>query len=141
MRRFATIVFATTLLSLFPASAFAGGAASQAQGTISNQIDAFLNDDMQKAYSYASPGIKRMYPTPGLFFDMVRKGYAPVYRPGNYAFGRSRVSPDGNEVVQEVLIHAPDGHDWTAIYTLARQADGSLKITSVHMVRSAPPSA
>lgn len=134
---------AVTALSIavLPQPGQAADAAGDAQHVITDQIEAFLHDDMQTAYSFASPGIKRMYPTPSLFFQMVKKGYGPVYRPGNFAFGKSKVSADGNEIAQEVLIHGPDGQDWTALYTLARQPDGSLKITSVHMVKSAPPSA
>ena len=32
----------------------------------------------------------------------------------------------------------PDGKDWTALYQLLRQQDGSYKINGVHMVRTAP---
>lgn len=119
----------------------ADGDQAAAQAVISSQIDAFLHDDMDKAYSFASPGIKAMFPTPSIFFDMVKRGYAPVYRPGNYAFGRFKIDPATGMEVQEVLIHAPDGTDWTALYTLQRQPDGSLKISGVHMIKSAPPSA
>lgn len=107
-----------------------------AQGIIQNQIDAFLNDDAKTAYSFASPSIRGKFATEEAFFDMVKKGYAPVYRPGNFAFGRSKVT--GEMVVQEVLISGPDGKDWTALYQLLKQPDGSYKINGVHIVRAAP---
>ncbi|MCT7665477.1 DUF4864 domain-containing protein [Shinella kummerowiae] len=107
-----------------------------AQSIIQSQIDAFLNDDAKTAYSFASPTIRGKFPSESAFFDMVKKGYAPVYRPGNFAFGRSKVA--GDTVVQEVLISGPDGKDWTALYQLVKQPDGSYKINGVHMVRAAP---
>jgi hypothetical protein len=134
-------ILAAVMLTAAADRGVAGDAATTAQQIISGQIAAFLDDDMDRAYSYASPGIQQMFPTPEIFFQMVKKGYAPVYRPGNYAFGRSEVSADGSTIVQEVLIHAPDGQDWTAIYTLQRQPDGSYKISAVQMIKSAPPSA
>ncbi|MEW9615372.1 DUF4864 domain-containing protein [Shinella sp. S4-D37] len=106
------------------------------QGIIQSQITAFLNDDAKTAYSFASPTIRGKFPTEDAFFDMVKKGYAPVYRPGNFAFGRAKVA-DGM-VVQEVLISGPDGKDWTALYQVVKQPDGSYKINGVHMVRTAP---
>ena len=107
-----------------------------AQNIIQSQITAFLQDDARTAYSFASPTIREKFPTEDAFFDMVKKGYAPVYRPGNFAFGRSKV--EGDMVLQEVLISGPDGKDWTALYQLLKQPDGSYRINGVHMVRAAP---
>ena len=107
-----------------------------AQSIIQNQIQAFLNDDAETAYSFASPQIRQKFPDKSIFFDMVKRGYTPVYRPGNFAFGRSKVA--GDTVVQEVLISAPDGKDWTALYFLVRQPDGSYRINGVQMLQQAP---
>jgi hypothetical protein len=107
-----------------------------AQAIIQNQIEAFLNDDAETAYSFASPQIKGKFPDKSIFFDMVKRGYAPVYRPGNFAFGRSKV--EGDTVVQEVLISGPDGKDWTVLYFLLRQPDGTYKINGVEMLQQAP---
>src|SRR6218665_2964797 len=122
------------LFSLSPARA--EEPVDTAQGIIQSQITAFLNDDAKMAYSFASPTIRGKFPNEAAFFDMVKKGYAPVYRPGNFAFGRSKV--EGDMVVQEVLISGTDGKDWTALYQLLKQPDGSYKINGVHMVRAAP---
>lgn len=107
-----------------------------AQGVIQKQIDAFLNDDARTAYSFASPVIRQRFPDADAFFDMVRKSYAPVYRPGNFAFGRARV--EGDMVAQEVLISGPDGKDWTALYQVVRQPDGGYRINGVHLAPTAP---
>ena len=130
-------VFLCVSLCLLPLEAVrAHEPVDTAQTVIQSQITAFLNDDAKTAYSFASPTIRGKFPSEDVFFDMVKKGYAPVYRPGNFAFGRSKVT--GDMVVQEVLISAPDGKDWTALYQVVKQPDGSYKITGVHMVRSAP---
>ncbi|MGB3814061.1 MAG: DUF4864 domain-containing protein [Shinella sp.] len=134
--RMPAAMFLCVSLSLMPLVAQAEEPVDTAQDVIQSQIAAFLNGDAKAAYSFASPAIRGKFPTEDAFFDMVRKGYAPVYRPGNFAFGRSRV--EGDMVVQEVLISGPDGKDWTALYQLLKQPDGSYKINGVHMVRTAP---
>ncbi|WP_028744452.1 DUF4864 domain-containing protein [Rhizobium mesoamericanum] len=101
---------------------------------IEAQIKAFLNDDVDAAYSFAAPGIKAIYPDKNVFFAMVKKSYEPVYHPGNYAFGRSRSIDNGAMIYHEVLISGRDGKDWTAIYQVARQPDGSYKINGVQIV-------
>lgn len=121
-----------------PVAAHADDAADARQ-VIESQINAFLNEDAQTAYSYAAPSIKRLYPDENRFFDMVKRGYQPVYRPGNFAFGRSGSAPDGSGLFQEVLILGPTGQDWTALYSLERQPDGSFKINGVRMIKAAAP--
>ena len=107
----------------------------QARTVITQQITAFLNDDAQTAYSFASPEIKSVFPNAERFFDMVKKTYAPVFKPGNYAFGRNQLSKDGSVAFQEVLISAPDGKDWAVYYELKRQRDGNFAINGVRMKR------
>ncbi|MBD9596173.1 DUF4864 domain-containing protein [Ensifer sp. ENS07] len=106
-----------------------------ARTIIREQITAFLQDDAETAYSFASPAIRGKFPDKESFFEMVKRGYQPVYRPGNFAFGRSKVV--GDQVLQEVLISAPDGRDWTAVYELVKQPDGSYKINGVMILQSA----
>jgi hypothetical protein len=91
-----------------------------------------------RPYSYAAPGIRKIYPDTESFFEMVRKGYEPVYRPDNFAFGRSKTLPEG-VIVQEVLISGAEGEDWTALYAMEKQPDGSFKIRGVQMVKYAAP--
>ncbi|MEY9197250.1 DUF4864 domain-containing protein [Sinorhizobium sp. CCBAU 05631] len=108
----------------------------RAKSVIRAQIQAFIEDDAEAAYSFASPGIRAKFPDQAVFFEMVKKSYQHLYRPGNFAFGRSKRV--GDEVIQEVLISGADGKDWTAIYELVPQPDGSYKINGVMMVQTAP---
>ena len=134
----ALLALLITALSLSMVPARADDKAT-ARSIIESQINAFLNDDMATAYSYAAPSIKRMYPDESRFFEMVKRGYQPVYRPGNFAFGRFKPAADGSGMVQEVLIQGPDGQDWTALYSLERQPDGSFNINGVQMIKAAAP--
>lgn len=48
---------------------------------IGSQIAAFLNDDAETAFTYASPSIRRIFGTSERFSQMVRQGYPMVWRP------------------------------------------------------------
>ena len=116
---------------LLPLLAHAEDAVDSARHVIEQQIDAFLKDDATAAYAFAAPGIQARYPDKDSFFAMVKKSYQPVYKPGNYAFGRSKSVGDGAMILHEVLIEGRDGKDWKAVYQLLRQPDGSYKIGGV----------
>ncbi|MBZ9604715.1 DUF4864 domain-containing protein [Phyllobacterium chamaecytisi] len=124
------------LLFAVPAIAFSDEAVETAQSVIKQQIEAFLKNDASTAFSFASPEIQGKFLNESLFFEMVKRAYQPVYRPGNFAFGRNKIA--GDQVIQEVLITGPDGKDWTAIYQLVKQPDGTYKINGVQIVQSAP---
>jgi hypothetical protein len=104
------------------------------KGIIERQIDAFLKDDAETAYSFAAPGIKARYPDKDAFFAMVKKSYQPVYHPGNYAFGRNKTIDDGATILHELIITGKDGKDWRAFYKMVRQPDGTYKIGGVIVV-------
>jgi hypothetical protein len=119
-----------------PAKAQNGGEGAS-QDIISRQLEAFLSGDFARAYTFASPDIKRIFPTLERFMSMVQSGYLPVLRPGNYAFGRSEQLPDGR-IQWEVLIDGPDGKGYTATYFMEKQEDGSWKVDAVSLRRGAP---
>ena len=104
------------------------------QAVISSQIAAVTHDDAEKAYSFASPDIRALYPDKDRFLAMVRKAYEPVYHAGNYAFGRSKLIGGGEVVLQEVMISAKQGKDWTAIYEMRLMDDGSYKVNGVRVM-------
>ncbi|TXH82685.1 MAG: DUF4864 domain-containing protein [Rhizobium sp.] len=118
----------------FATAARAEDPVQTAQSLIEQQIEAFLHNDAEAAYSFAAPGIKALFPDKDSFFAMVKKSYQPVYHPGNYAFGKSRAIDNGAVVYQEVLITGTDDKDWTAIYQITRQPDGSYKINGVQIL-------
>jgi hypothetical protein len=113
------------------ASAFSETDRAAVQNVIEQQLGAFLRDDAATAYSFASPGIKAMFPTEEIFMRMVREGYAPVYRSRSHAFGELKETAAG--LTQSVDIVDAAGEFWTATYTLQQQPDGSWKITACHL--------
>lgn len=128
------------MLAIFMFLAFFGLARAEdpeavARSIIGQQIQAFLDNDADKAYSFASPAIQTKFQNKDLFFAMVKKSYSPVYRPGNYAYGRSKIA--GDYLYQEVIINDVDGKDWTAVYSLQKQDDGSYRINGVQILPSA----
>lgn len=127
------VLSACLLLASFSHSR-ADDAVGLAQNVIQRQIAAFLADDGDAAYAFASPDIQKLFPDKDRFFAIVKKGYQPVYRPDNFAFGRSKVLGDGASVIQEVLISGDGGRDWIAIYELERDPDGAYKINGVQLL-------
>ncbi len=103
------------------------------QGIIKQQIDAFRSDDGETAYSFAAPGIKSAFPDTQRFMEMVKNSYGPIYRPGNLTFGRNASEDDGRLMMQELLITDRKGDSWQTVYILARQDDGSYRITGVRL--------
>ena len=123
-----TLVITIAVLMAAGAAARAADDIATAQSVIKAQEEAFGRDDAATAYSFAAPGIQSFYRSPEGFMFMVRNGYAPVYRHRSFAFGEAKIV-DG-KIMQDVQIVDADGVAWDALYTLERQADGSLKISA-----------
>ena len=121
--------FLVAIATILSTMAFAGDAeVKAAQGTIEAQLKAFQAGDGESAYSYAAPNIKQMFPSQAAFMAMVEGGYAPVFRSSNAVFGK--MTPEGKGFRQEVYLTDTSGQSYIASYTLERQPDGSVKITS-----------
>ncbi len=95
----------------------------QIVSVVSAQLQAFQEDDFEKAYSYASPTIKTIFPDYKKFRDMVVGQYQAVYRPKSINFGN--VTTQGGTTFLEVYLVDPDGIFVTAIYTMQQQEDDS----------------
>lgn len=88
------------------------GAPAQAQdaeieAVISNQIEAFKADDFARAFTFASPNIKRIFGSPERFGQMVRNGYPMVWRPAELQFLSQ--TPEGGAVLQTLRIEDAEG--------------------------------
>jgi len=116
------------------APALAADDVAAAQSVIRSQEQAFGRGDAAAAYSHAAPAIREIFPQAEIFMMMVQQGYAPVYRHRSFEFGEARVS-DG-QVAQRVHIVDENGEAWEALYTLERQADGSLKIIGCVLLKA-----
>ena len=105
--------------------------ASGAQGVIDSQIRAFRSRDHDQAFSYAAPNMQKMFGSTERFIGMVKNGYGAIYGAQGWSFGRSRMQ--AGTLVQEVLITGPQGRQWTAIYMMRQEGDGSWHIHGVQM--------
>ncbi|MFC5037534.1 DUF4864 domain-containing protein [Tianweitania sediminis] len=133
MMRRSAIPFAFFSLFMMPVGSAGAGEAevAAAQAVIEQQMQAFRSDQDGVAYGFASPTLRRIYPTPEAFMAMVRNAYPMVHRPRNFAFGAAE--DGGSEIKQTVMILGPDGKDYEALYTLQQQPDGSWLISSVNL--------
>jgi Domain of unknown function (DUF4864) len=134
MRRIATLIALFVSLAFIPARADEA-AQTEPQMTIQNQIQAFRAGNDALAYSFAAPAIAGYFPTVDSFMAMVKNGYAPLWNPQHFQFGKSKdISAD--QVLQEVEVIAKDGSAWKALYTLIRLPDGSWKINGVQLLKA-----
>jgi hypothetical protein len=129
-----TFVLLIAFLIGLGSSAHAADEVATAQSVIRSQEQAFSRDDAAAAYSHAAPGIKQIFPQAEIFMQMVREGYAPVYRHRSFEFGEARAA-DG-AIAQRVHIIDANGDAWEALYTLEREPDGSFKITGCSLLKA-----
>ncbi len=99
---------------------------------ISSQIEAFRIDDGVTAFGFASLKIRSIFQSPERFMEMVRRQYAPVYRPENFRFGPTSLETAGRPV-QIVDIVDQQGSAWRATYTFEQHPDGSWRIAGVRL--------
>jgi hypothetical protein len=93
---------------------------------IESQMAAFQRDDASGAYAFASPTIQQKFGNADIFLEMVKTGYAAVYRPRNVEFRELKL--ESGRLLQEVFVIGPDGRPVVAIYEMQRQPDGSWRI-------------
>ena len=95
------------------------------------QIQAFLRDDAETAFFYASPDIQSKFGTPKDFIKMVKAAYLPVYRPRAVLFGMVRIVR--RIPIQPVFLLSQEGEPMKAIYVMERQFDKSWRIGSCYL--------
>lgn len=103
------------------------------ESVIQGQIDAFLADDFDGAYEFASPGIKTIFGSVERFAAMVQQGYPMVYRPSDVQFLELR-SIDG-AVWQKVLLRDGAGAFHALDYQMLPTDDG-WQINAVRLLRA-----
>ena len=59
---------------------------SEIENVISAQLKAFKAKDIYEAYSFASPQIKRRYPSPEIFDQMVKTSFNDIWNSKQYLF-------------------------------------------------------
>ena len=93
----------------------------EVRNTISSQIEAFKENNIKKAYTFAAPNIQAQFPNPDVFGLMVRNGYPVIWRPKNFKF--TKFQDLGNKSIQRVLFQSYDGSLETYDYILEKYDD------------------
>ena len=139
MRRLlAPALLLAALATAPPLHAAEAGADPEIQSTITAQIDAFTRVDAAGAETFASPGIKAMFPDASAFYGMVKQSYAPLVHPRSTHFEPTVTADSG--AVQHVTVVDADGVVWTAVYSLEK-VDGHWAISGCTLVKSPETSA
>ena len=102
------------------------------RAVVEAQLEAFANDDARRAFSYATPEIRRHFGSAERFFLMVRVGYPVVHRPRAVVY----LKPEWQEsrVVLPVQMTDDDGKQWLATYSLQQQKDKAWRIAACTVV-------
>jgi len=93
---------------------------------IGQQIEAFRHADATGAYAMASPHIQALFGSAEGFLAMVKRAYAPVYRPQSVTFGA--LTTENGSLTQIVHLVGPDGRGAEAHYFMEQEPDGTWKI-------------
>ncbi len=104
------------------------------RSVITGQIDAFRRDDAAGAFSLAAPSIQGLFGTADTFIEMVRRGYAAVYRPKSFEF--AALTQEEGMISQFVELVGPDGVAYTARYMMEQQPGGSWRISGCEILQS-----
>lgn len=102
---------------------------------ITDQFDAFRADDLERAFSYASPMIQGYFRTPENFGRMVSQGYPQIRMPGEVTL--RDLSQENGRLLQRVEVRGADGVPQMFDYELIETENG-WKINGVTYVKGPP---
>lgn len=132
-RFLAALAFAFAVLT--GSQALADPAAKPAiTSTIQNQFEAFKQDDFERAFSYASPNIKRIFGSHQNFGAMVQRGYPMVHRPSDVRFLDLR--EENGAPTQKVQVRDAGGKTHLLEYQMIETEDG-WQINGVRLLKNA----
>jgi hypothetical protein len=96
------------------------------RSVIDAQLAAFAAGDAERAFSYASPGIRAQFSNAATFMAMVEDSYPMVVRPTAVSYFQPQRS--NGMVLQRLQLRDGEGRSWLASYQLARQAKAGWRI-------------
>ena len=99
---------------------------SETQSIIESQIQAFLDENAELAYSYAAPLIKMKFNSPREFMYMVRNYYEPVYNPKQFQFLDAKYFEGA--IFHQLQVISQKNESFLATYSLI-QDEGKWKIS------------
>ena len=99
---------------------------------IKGQMDAFRQDDGNKAFSYASPDVQDQFGTPDAYLSKFSSAYKAVYRPKSVTF--LNLAASRGRLVQRVLLLGPDNNAVVALFPMVQMDDGSWRVDGCVLV-------
>ena len=93
---------------------------------IESQIQAFLDENAELAYSYAAPLIKMKFSNPLEFMYMVKSYYEPVYNPKQFQFIDAKYYEGA--IYHQLQVISQQNETFLATYSLI-QDEGKWKIS------------
>ena len=93
---------------------------------IESQIQAFLDENAELAYSYAAPLIKMKFNNPQEFMYMVKNYYEPVYNPKQFQFIDAKYFEGA--IFHQLQVISQNNESFLATYSLI-QDEGKWKIS------------
>ena len=98
----------------------------ETQFIIESQIQAFLDENAELAYSYAAPLIKIKFNNPQEFMYMVKNYYDPVYNPKQFQFIDAKYFEGA--IFHQLQVISQKNESFLATYSLI-QDEGKWKIS------------
>lgn len=99
---------------------------SETQSIIESQIQAFLDENAELAYSFAAPLIKMKFTNPIEFMSMVKNYYEPVYNPKQFYFLEAKYYEGA--IYHQLQVISQKNESFLATYSLI-QDEGRWKIS------------
>ncbi len=99
-----TVVFSFSFMNTIASERSYDNAEKIVKKVISSQLMAFKEKNVEKAYSFAAPNIKRQFFNAKNFGLMVKNGYPVIWSPKNYQF--VKFSSNGTRSIQRVLFRS-----------------------------------
>tara|TARA_A200000113_G_scaffold211197_1_gene211698 strand:+ start:256 stop:681 length:426 start_codon:yes stop_codon:yes gene_type:complete len=99
---------------------------NETQFIIESQIQAFLDENAELAYSYAAPLIKMKFSNPLEFMYMVKSYYEPVYNPKQFQFIDAKYYEGA--IYHQLQVISQQNKSFLATYSLI-QDEGKWKIS------------
>ena len=121
------LLFALVFIFIGNSFAITTDEENEIKSIVNKQLEAFQNDDFEKAYSFASPTIKKMFSSPEVFRKMVIGGYQAVYRPQSIKMGSVEIIKGVTTL--KVYLVDPNGEFITANYLMEKQGNGEWLIS------------
>jgi hypothetical protein len=104
----------------------AANAAQAVTQVVQSQLDAFAEDNAEKAFSLATAATQSLAGTPNAFLRVIKRQFTPIYRHRDALFSEPEII--GEHALQVVQLTDHDNLVWIAIYQVEREPDGTWKV-------------